>query len=162
MTAVDAPVQVGDDREPLTGAPGECLVLSCDFSLPTDPVSVSASRAIAGQTLDAWGFARGDALRETALLVLSELVTNSVRHAAALSPQVDIGLSLTDGELTVAVHDRHPHRPVPLPGPRADGDGGWGLRLVSDLAAGTGGAMAVRADRDGPGKTVAARLALGA
>jgi hypothetical protein len=162
MTPVDAPLQVGEEMDPRTGDPEEGLVLSCDFSLPTDPVSVPASRAIAGQTLDAWGFARGDELREKALLVLSELVTNSVRHAASLSPHVEVGLSLTGSELTVAVHDRHPFRPFPLPGPRADGSGGWGLRLVRDLAAETGGAMAVRADLDGSGKTVAARLPLGA
>lgn len=148
--------------DPLMGDPDGCSALSCDFSLPTDPVSVPASRAIAGQTLDAWGFARDDALRATALLVVSELVTNSVRHAARFSPQVDVGLSLTDTELTVAVHDRDPYRPSPLPGPRLDGDGGWGLRLVMELAAETGGALAVRADLDGPGKTVAAHLPLDA
>jgi anti-sigma regulatory factor (Ser/Thr protein kinase) len=162
MTAVEAPVPVGEDMNPLSGDLPECPALSCDFSLPTDPVSVPASRAIAGQTLDAWGFALGDSVRETALLVLSELVTNSVRHAARLSPQVDVGLSLTDTELTVAVHDRHPHRPSPLTRPRLDGEGGWGLRLVMELAAETGGGMAVRADLDGPGKTVAAYLPLGA
>ncbi len=148
--------------DPLMGDPAECPALSCDFSLPSEPVSVPASRAIADQTLGAWGFARDDSVRATALLVISELVTNSVRHAARLSPQVDVGLSLTDRELTVAVHDRHPHRPSPLAQPRLDGEGGWGLRIVMELAAESGGAMAVRADLHGPGKTVAAYLPLSA
>lgn len=162
MTAVDAPHPVGDEAGPLRDGRASSPALSCDFSLPAEPVSVPAARAIAGQTLDAWGFARGDAVREAALLVLSELVTNSVRHAARLSPYIDVGLTLTDDELTVAVHDRHPHRPSAPRRPRPDGSGGWGLRLVMDLAAEQGGAMAVRADLDGPGKTVAACLPLGA
>ena len=161
MTTVEAPSPLGEEMDPLRGDPAECPPLTCDFSLPSDPVSVPASRAIAGQTLDAWGFARDDSVRQTALLVISELVTNSVRHAARLSPQVDVGLSLTDRELTVAVHDHHPHHPSPLPEPRLDGEGGWGLRLVTELAAESGGALAVRADRNGPGKTVAAHLPLG-
>ncbi|MFI6350178.1 ATP-binding protein [Streptomyces sp. NPDC050560] len=136
--------------------------LSCDFSVPAEPVSVPASRAIAGHALAAWGLADEDTLCETALLVLSELVTNSVKHAARLSPSVDIGLTLTGGELTVAVHDSHPHRPVAAPRAREDGSGGWGLRLVTDLAIRRGGAVAVRADREGPGKTVSARLPLSA
>lgn len=161
MTAGETRAPVHEDGDPPGVELPECLVLSCDFSLPADPVSVPASRAIAGRTLDAWGFARGDAVRETALLVLSELVTNSVRHAARLSPRVDVGLSLTDHDLTVTVHDRHPHRPAPLPRPRPDGEGGRGLLLVRELTAESGGDMAVRADRDGPGKTVAAHLPLG-
>ena len=160
MTAVEVPAPVEEHMGLRSGELPERAALSCAFSLPTEPVSVPASRAIAGRTLDAWGLARDDALRERALLVLSELVTNSVRHAARLSPRVDIGLSLTDSALTVTVHDRHPHRPSPPPRPRPDGEGGWGLRLVSRLAAESGGAMTVRADAHGPGKTVTACLPL--
>lgn len=74
------------------------------------------------------------------LLILSELVTNSVRHAALLSPQIGVEVSLGSGWVRVAVEDSHPYRPKAL---QADPDqqhtGGRGLLLVKAVAAELGG-----------------------
>lgn len=157
MTAVGAPLT-------LTGRLGCCVDCRCRtcvrFSLPTDSSSVPLSRRLVAKALSEWGLSGYEALRQTALLVLSELVTNSVRHAAPASPEVDITVTLLDDALTLAVHDRHPHRPTALPRPHPDGSGGWGLRLVKTLAAELGGTTAVPADQDGRGKTVLVRLPL--
>jgi anti-sigma regulatory factor (Ser/Thr protein kinase) len=162
-TAVDGSSPPGNeagapmsDQSPATPAPP----LGYRYSLPTKTVSVPASRTLAAEALDAWAVAPEHPVRETVLLVLSELVTNSVRHAARLSPQVDVALGLSDGTLTIAVHDRHPHRPKPLREPRRNGAGGWGLRLVKTLAAEASGSMDIVPDDDGRGKTVAVRLPL--
>lgn len=47
-----------------------------------------------------------------ALLILSELVTNAVRHAAALSPTITVTYAHGPGAFAFAVHDRHPYRPA--------------------------------------------------
>ncbi|WP_258528051.1 ATP-binding protein [Streptomyces sp. NBRC 110611] len=118
-----------------------------------------ARREVAAQ-LALWGLPRGSAVVDTALLVVSELVTNSVQHAADASPTVDVSLALGGGELTVAVHDRHPRLPQPVEVPHLDGSGGWGLRLVKALAAEAGGQARMPPDADGLGKTVTVRLPL--
>ncbi|TDC73681.1 ATP-binding protein, partial [Streptomyces hainanensis] len=46
-----------------------------------------------------------------ALLVLSELVTNAVRHAALTSPMITVVFAHGPGTLAFAVHDRHPRQP---------------------------------------------------
>lgn len=159
MTAVEAPLPLRDGA-PMTEQDVE-TARTCDFSLPTDLVSVPVSRCLATEALAAWGLAGEHPMRETALLVLSELVTNSVRHAARLSPRVDVTLTLAGSLLTIAVHDGDPRRPKPLRRPRRDGSGGWGLRLVTSLAAEAGGGMRVLGDAAGRGKTVSVRLPLG-
>ncbi|GAB2591286.1 ATP-binding protein [Streptomyces capparidis] len=136
----------------------DCCRLNVD--LPTTPPSVPAARTVVAGALDAWGLTGDHALRETALLVLSELTTNAVRHAAALSPRMHVSVALADGALTVAVHDRHPLRPATPPEPHPDGTGGWGLRMVEALVAEAGGSKSVPADPDGAGKTVVVRLPL--
>lgn len=72
---------------------------------------------------------------EDARLLVSELVTNSLRHAA-LGPDQSIELSLmVDGEvLRAEVRDPGEgfvHAPRP---PDPEGEAGWGLFLVSKLA----------------------------
>ncbi|UNZ21303.1 ATP-binding protein [Streptomyces sp. 891-h] len=134
--------------------------LRYDFTLPTAHVtSVPRSRAEVDQVLSSWGLATHP-IRDAVLLIVSELVTNAVRHAAVCSSAVDVALAMADGQLDVAVHDRHPHRPRALPTPREDGDGGFGLHLVQHLAVEAGGSTAVPADPDGGGKTVTVTLPL--
>jgi anti-sigma regulatory factor (Ser/Thr protein kinase) len=91
-------------------------------------------------------------LRSDVLLALSELVTNAVTHARA-APLVHIGL--TPGLLRVEVRDPSPSHPVKLPAGSAAG--GFGVRLVSELAESWGweherGGKVVWAQFDLPGQ----------
>jgi anti-anti-sigma factor len=85
--------------------------------------------------------ARGlaDELHDILLLLVSEVVTNAVRHGC-LDPDDKVRLSLTrgGGAIRVEVEDPGPGIPEPMPG-NDDGDdplreSGWGLVLVNQLA----------------------------
>jgi two-component sensor histidine kinase len=73
------------------------------------------------------------ARREDARLMVSELVTNALRHGAGV-----IALRVTTGrhELTVEVSDEGNGSVAIAPHP--DATGGWGLRIVDELADGWG------------------------
>ncbi|MEU3496473.1 ATP-binding protein [Kitasatospora cineracea] len=128
------------------------------LSLATVPASVPEARRAVRTELAARGLDADHPLTDTVLLVVSELVTNAVRHAAPRSPRVTLQLDFCAGGLTVGVHDRHPHCPRRPEVPHQDGSGGWGLGLVHELAALAGGATETVADPDGGGKTMLVRL----
>ena len=90
---------------------------------------------LARRTVSCWLEGRGHAqLHEDAVLLVSELVTNSVRHAGQpTGAPVHITAAAVNGVLRVEVHDSG-HGPVRRrsPGP---GRGGFGLHLVNLLAA---------------------------
>ena len=95
-----------------------------------------------------------------ALLILSELVTNAVRHAALLTPEIGVEVTLRAGRLLIAVEDGHPYRPRALHlTPEQQLTGGRGLLLVKLTAAEAGGACGVEATATG-GKVVWAALPL--
>lgn len=74
-------------------------------------------------------------LHEVSLLV-TELVTNSVRHAG-IGPTSSVGLdvSLSPTRLRVEVSDPGPgFEPPAAPGPHPERIGGWGLQLVDRLS----------------------------
>lgn len=136
-------------------------------TLPTEPSSVRMARETAEQALVEWGMGLRHPTVGPALLILSELVTNSVRHAAVLSPQVTVIYAAGQDCLAFAVHDRHPYQP-PLHGMAigtgpagtagSGGPGGpggpGGLATVMELVLGLGGTAVVRADADGRGKSI--------
>jgi anti-sigma regulatory factor (Ser/Thr protein kinase) len=76
-----------------------------------------------------------DETRETLRLLVSELVTNSVRHAGA-GPErsIRVHLRASDSRVRVEVLDDGPGFEPPH-GPAEDGAlNGWGLRLVGQIA----------------------------
>lgn len=76
----------------------------------------------------------GDQLAGDLALLVSELVTNSYRHAGA--PGEAIGVELTVGAEVVRCEVIDPgegFRAAPVPLERR-GDGGWGLFIVDELA----------------------------
>ncbi len=78
---------------------------------------------------------RGDLdapLLETLRLLVTELVTNSVRHAKA--DQVDLELRVTEPAVRVEVHDRGPGFSPRQRVKDQDPESGWGLFLVERLA----------------------------
>ncbi|MET9296557.1 ATP-binding protein [Streptomyces sp. NPDC003077] len=95
---------------------------------------------------------------EGLLLIVSELVTNAVQHAALLSPKVTVEVTITTDAVRIAVEDEHPYRPKAL---RAGEDdiGGRGLWLVKMISEETGGRCDVEDTANG-GKAIWAELPL--
>ncbi|MCX5604841.1 ATP-binding protein [Streptomyces phaeochromogenes] len=122
------------------------------LTLPAMPSAVRTARETAEQALVEWGINARHPTIGPALLILSELVTNSVRHAAVLSPQVTVIYAAGEDCLAFAVHDRHPFQPA-LYGAVTDAGGG-GLATVMELTLGLGGTAVVRGDADGRGKSI--------
>ncbi|MFF5041511.1 ATP-binding protein [Streptomyces nigra] len=126
---------------------GDCA----EWTFPAEAGAVRAARdAVRGQ-LYAWGLG---GLADLAALLVSELVTNSLRHATG-----PIGLRLVrpDGDggvLLVEVSDPLPDPPRPR-GADTDDEGGRGLQLVARTSRRWG----TRPGR-GSGKTVWFELAV--
>jgi two-component sensor histidine kinase len=101
-----------------------------------------------------------DDLLQGLMLILSELVTNSVRHAALLSPDIGVELSLGADWVRIAVEDAHPYRPKALEAdPDQEHTGGRGLLLVKAFTAEAGGRCDVEQTGAG-GKVIWAALPL--
>ncbi|MEV6315467.1 ATP-binding protein [Streptomyces sp. NPDC051776] len=92
------------------------------------------------------------------LLIVSELVTNAVRHAALLSPTVTVEVSVGGGWVRVAVEDNHPYRPKALVAEEGQ-TGGRGLLLVKAITAEAGGVCDVEQTAGG-GKVIWAAVPL--
>lgn len=105
------------------------------------------------EQLDGWGV--GGGVADTAVLLLSELVTNAVRHARVPQGR-EIGalFALRDDVLRVEVADASNVAPTPRT-PDKDDAGGRGLLLVSTMADDWG-----VSPREGVGKVVWAELKL--
>ncbi|MFI6092103.1 ATP-binding protein [Streptomyces sp. NPDC051218] len=128
---------------------GDCA----EWDFPADAGAVRMARAVVRKQLGAWGLA---AVGDITVLLVSELVTNSLRHASG-----PIGVRLVrptgpSGTLLVEVSD-------PLPDPpqeretSPDDEGGRGIQLVARASRRWG----TRQGRTGKtGKTVWFELAL--
>jgi len=79
-------------------------------------------------------------LMQVVVLLVSELVSNAVRHAGAESVAVRFGVQ--NNHVRVEVEDDGPGFDPKVPPPEADREGGWGLRLVDELASRWGAADA--------------------
>ena len=111
--------------------------------LPSGPEGPAEARRIARECAQANGFDPDDLT-----LVVSELVTNAVRHG---QPPVQLEIGTCDHCVTVVVADGSTSRPQSRPAGEAD-EGGRGLHLVDLLTADSG----VRLQP--PGKAVWAEL----
>lgn len=99
-----------------------------------------------------------DDLLYGALLILSELVTNGVRHAALLTSEIGVEVTLADGWMRLAVEDGHPYRPEALCA-APDHTSGRGLHLVKHVTAEAGGGCGVEPTAVG-GKVIWAEMPL--
>ncbi|MGW2512119.1 ATP-binding protein [Streptomyces scopuliridis] len=68
----------------------EALPLRHVLTLPAMGSAVRIARETTEQVLREWGISRRHPTVDPALLILSELVTNSVQHAASMSPNVTV------------------------------------------------------------------------
>jgi two-component sensor histidine kinase len=118
-------------------------------TLPLVPASVRAARVSTAQALAAFSVAPASSLTDAALLVVSELVSNAVRHAAEHSPDAEVTVTVAAGQLVIGVRDRH-LRMIDL----AADTTGDGLRTVAELAAVYGGGVSVEPAARGRGKTI--------
>lgn len=114
--------------------------LRASIELPPEPRSVPAARSVLAQLLSAWS---AEWFCDKALLLLSELVTNVVRHVGGALVLVQV--ELAGPVLRVSVTDDSPESPRRVePG----AGGGHGLWLLAALADRWG------SERDGGGKRV--------
>ncbi|GAA1974172.1 SpoIIE family protein phosphatase [Kitasatospora viridis] len=105
---------------------GEEGARTVGWTLPAEPTAVSRARRLVRGALRDWDVAE---LTDTVELLVSELVTNSVRYASA-----PIGVRLTlAGVLLVEISDPMPDPPRERHAAEAD-EGGRGLELVRRLA----------------------------
>lgn len=130
------------------------------FAAPTVEVSVPQARHAVRDLLIAQGLS-GPAhaeLFDGLLLIVSELVTNAVRHAALLSPQIVVEVVIGGGWVRLSVEDSHPYRPKALQNDFGR-TGGRGLLLVKAVSTGAGGLCDVERTAGG-GKIVWASMPL--
>ncbi|MFI5802607.1 ATP-binding protein [Streptomyces sp. NPDC051561] len=112
------------------------------------PREIGTARAELRKVLASWGTAAS--VEDSALLVLSELLTNAQRHGRIPGREVETRFLRLNGGAGVRleVHDTSPRRPAPgAPDPYSCE--GRGLLLVDGVADRWG-----VNDRSGPGKTV--------
>ncbi|WTQ61216.1 ATP-binding protein [Streptomyces sp. NBC_00158] len=126
------------------------------WTVPLVPGSVRAARERSERSLVSFGLERSSALFGAVLLVVSELVTNAVRHAQD-SPDAEVTLHMTEHLLAVSVEDLDPHPITPADAGRTSGRG---LRTVADLARTFGGDVRIEPSAGGHGKTVLVRFIL--
>ncbi|MER6981007.1 ATP-binding protein, partial [Streptomyces carpinensis] len=93
------------------------------------PEAVRHARRFTRRTLRSWGVA-ADA--DTALLVVSELVTNALVHTGG---QVRLDLTLVHDRLRIAVADTSPRTPVKPTSIGWEATGGRGIVLVEAVSA---------------------------
>jgi anti-sigma regulatory factor (Ser/Thr protein kinase) len=102
---------------------GDCA----EWEFPADPGAVRTARAVVREQLGAWGLG---ALDDVTVLLVSELVTNSLRHASG-----PIGVRLVrpagpSRTLLVEVSDPLPDPPLARDA-APDDEGGRGMQLVA-------------------------------
>ncbi|MGA5872511.1 ATP-binding protein [Streptomyces cinereoruber] len=128
------------------------------FTAAAVDVSVPQARHAVRDLLVRQGVPLHDEIMDGLLLIVSELVTNAVRHAALLSPEIAVEVAIGPEWIRVSVEDNHPYRPKAL---EADWGqtGGRGLLLVREIAQEAGGTCDVEHTASG-GKIIWAALPL--
>jgi anti-sigma regulatory factor (Ser/Thr protein kinase) len=118
--------------------------MDAEVTLPDGPEGANFARRAMARAGELWRLDRE--VTDTAMLLVSELVTNAIRHG---KPPVGLALRLDGSRLRVEVTDCSPTLPLVA---RSDPEqaGGRGLQIVQDLAARWGS----QASRTRLGKTV--------
>jgi anti-sigma regulatory factor (Ser/Thr protein kinase) len=129
------------------------------FTAPAVDVSVPRTRHAVRDLLRRRRVPAGDGIVQGLLLIVSELVTNAVQHAALLSPEIGVEVAVGAGWIRVSVEDSHPYRPTALEMDHARTDG-RGLLLVREITREAGGGFDVEHTAAG-GKVVWAVLPFG-
>ncbi|MFF4242920.1 ATP-binding protein [Streptomyces sp. NPDC001822] len=128
------------------------------FTAPAVDASVPQARHAVRDLLNRQGVPVEDEILQGLLLIVSELVTNAVRHAALLSPELAVEVAIGAEWIRVSVEDNHPYRPTALVTDYGQ-TGGRGLLLVREITAEAGGTCDVEHTAGG-GKIIWAALPL--
>jgi anti-sigma regulatory factor (Ser/Thr protein kinase) len=128
------------------------------FTAAAVDASVPQARHAVRDLLFRQGVPLSDDLLQGLLLIVSELVTNAVKHAALLSPILAVEVAVGAEWLRVSVEDNHPYRPTALVADH-DETGGRGLLLVREVTREAGGVCDVEHTASG-GKVIWAALPL--
>ena len=112
--------------------PARLSVTQIDLRLTPNPEAVSAAR----RCLDRLDTVLPPEKLEDVRLVVSELVTNSVRHAGLSSDeQISLAVVISDGAVRGRLCDPGPGFEKPSePRPRTDWSGGWGLPILERIS----------------------------
>jgi anti-sigma regulatory factor (Ser/Thr protein kinase) len=90
--------------------------------------------AVARRALERFSTQLDDDVFERSALVLSEVVTNSVKHASLTTAPIDLEIGLGPERLRIEItDDGYGFEPVAVTPGRHDGSGGWGLFLIDQL-----------------------------
>ncbi|WP_203605397.1 ATP-binding protein [Streptomyces sp. SID8014] len=93
------------------------------FRLPRHPASVGEARQRTGEHLGRWGHPAGSAVREEAVLLVSELAADTVLHGPRDEFDFEVAVTvLAHGSCLVEVSDGLPDEAV-LPAPEPDAAG---------------------------------------
>jgi hypothetical protein len=98
------------------------------------PASAGQARQLVSHALNQWGLL---AVEETTLLLVTELISNGVRHAKTTLTLV---LAFDGSRLYVGVSDHNEQAPL-LAESSGTSHHGWGLRLITALASDWGTTM---------------------
>lgn len=128
------------------------------FTAPAVDASVPQARHAVRDLLLRQGVPLPDDLAQGLLLIVSELVTNAVKHAAVLSPTIAVEVAVGPEWLRLSVEDNHPYRPSALETDHGR-TGGRGLLLVREITREAGGVCEVDHTASG-GKVIWAALPL--
>jgi anti-sigma regulatory factor (Ser/Thr protein kinase) len=119
--------------ESLLGAvkwfPGQTGVRTLCREFPSTPGAVASAR----HSLDGMYADLGEELHATAILLISELVTNSVTHSNVTGGVIEIMACITPRSVRVEVSDDGDGFDL-MPIPHGDSDSGRGLELVQEVA----------------------------
>jgi anti-sigma regulatory factor (Ser/Thr protein kinase) len=126
---------ISGQGQPGTSEPARTSPRTASLCITDTRQGLAQARAFTRRTLDHWAF---DQRSDDAVLVVNELATNAVLHAAPNSPDgqsgVRLNLTLRRAHLVCAVTDQYDGPPVY---PRADAPlevHGRGLRIVEELS----------------------------
>ncbi len=128
------------------------------FTAAAEDASVPQARHAVRDLLLRQGVPVCDEVAHGLLLIVSELVTNAVRHAVLLSPMLAVEVAVGAEWVRVSVEDNHPYRPTALEADHAQ-TGGRGLLLVREVAREAGGVVDMEHTASG-GKVIWAALPL--
>jgi anti-sigma regulatory factor (Ser/Thr protein kinase) len=116
----------GQTRRTVVGEP-PC---AWQATLPVADRSPGLARRVARDALSSWQLTH---LTDTALLLISELVTNAVLHASTAGSVLALHLEIHGSWLRMEVHDAELRGPEPRV-PSAVDESGFGLVIVDALA----------------------------